>query len=116
MSDIDGDLSNGAVEFCGYRLGGVLKDGVPAPNPTSALEHAAAHRQECSRPPLRRFETREDRIYGSDVVKHPLLSSYRTGICHFSLKRTDSRDVVMKFCRLEAVRDEELGDGAWGEG
>lgn len=68
------------LQVCGHILGGTLKDGVPAPNPTSAFEHAAAHPEKCSRPPLLRFETREERRYGSNVVKHPLRASCRTGI------------------------------------
>lgn len=79
-ADIDGDLSNGAIVVNGHILSGAFKDGVPPANPTSVLEHAAAHPQECSRPPLRRFKEREDRRYGSDVVKYPPLESCRSGM------------------------------------
>lgn len=81
LVDIDGDLSNRAVEVCGHILSSALKDySVSASDPTSALEHAAAHPQECIRPPLRRFEKREGKRNDSDVIKHLLLASCRTGI------------------------------------
>lgn len=38
------------------------------------------------------------------------------GICLGSLKRTDIRYMVLNVCRLEANRDEDLGDSAWVEG
>lgn len=80
LVDIDGDLSNGVVGVCENIFGSALRDDVPAPNPISAIEHEAAHLQEYSFPPLRRFEAREDRRYGSNVIKYPLLVSCRTGM------------------------------------
>ena len=54
-------------------LGRALEGGVATPDAFTALEHATAHPEESSSPPLKWSEAGYDRGQVADIVEHPFL-------------------------------------------